>query len=51
MVKMGEMELEELLNGILDKLKEHDKKISQLTRKSSKSKFDKSVMKVLGEQK
>ena len=50
MVKMGQADLEELLEGILEKLDDHEKKISQLRRKK-KSKVDKQVMKILEAQK
>ena len=48
MVKMSQSELEELLEGILDKLKEHERKLSRLSR--NKSKVDKSVLRVLEDQ-
>jgi hypothetical protein len=47
---MGKAELEEVLEVILEKLKEHEKRISRLDRKS-RTKVDKAVLKVLEEQK
>ena len=49
-VMMGKAELEELLGVIISKLEEHEKRISKLDKKM-RPKVDKSVMKVLEEQK
>ncbi len=47
---MGKAELEEVLEVILKKLNEHEKRISRLDRKF-RTKVDKAVLKVLEEQK